>query len=130
MNDITDLITENNLRHIFVSLIFIILFILLTLASNFIFKKLRNRALRSQSLIDDFIVRLFKVPSAWIIFSILLNIFSSLLDKNTRVYDIIQKTGQVLLILSIGWLIVQAVRAVFRYFQNKLDVNQYHQKWL
>ena len=124
MNDITDLITENKWRHIFVSLIFIILFILLTLASNFIFKKLRNRALRSQSLIDDFIVRLFKVPSAWIIFSILLNIFSSLLDKNTRVYDIIQKTGQVLLILSIGWLIVQAVRAVFRYFQNKLDVNQ------
>ena len=59
MNDITDLITENKWRHIFVSLIFIILFILLTLASNFIFKKLRNRALRSKSLIVIYL-RFFK----------------------------------------------------------------------
>ena len=29
-----------------------------------------------------------------------------------------------LLILSIGWLVIQGIRAVFRYFQNKLDITQ------
>lgn len=124
MNNVTDLITENRWQHLFVLLIFIVLFVLLTLASNIIFKKLRNRALRSKSLIDDFIVRLFKVPSVWITFSILLNLFNSFLDKSSRIYGIMQKAGQILLILSIGWLVVQVVRAIFRYFQNKLDVNQ------
>ena len=55
-------------------------------------------------------------------FSILLN-FSMFLDKSSRIYGIMRKQPDVV-ILSIGWLVVQAVRAIFRYFQNKLDVNQ------
>lgn len=125
MDWITDITHENNsLRYLIICLIFVALFFLLAAISNFIFKKLSARATKSKSLIDDFIVRLFRVPAIWLIFVILLNIFSSLLDENTRIYDVMQKIGQILLILSIGWLVIQAIRALFRYFQNKLDVTQ------
>ncbi|MDO5523486.1 MAG: mechanosensitive ion channel [Bacteroidia bacterium] len=125
MNDITELIyEENQWRYIFIALAFIVSFVLLTLLSNFIFKKLRARAQKTKSLIDDFIIRLFRLPAIWIIFSILLNIFSSMLDDESRVYAVLQKIGQMLLILTIGWLVIQGIRAVFRYFENKLDITQ------
>ena len=125
MDWITEIAHENNsLRYHIICLIFVALFFVLAAISNFIFKKLSARATKSKSLIDDFIVRLFRVPAIWLIFVILLNIFSSLLDENTRIYNVMQKIGQILLILSIGWLVIQAIRALFRYFQNKLDVTQ------
>lgn len=115
---------ENSLRYLFICLIFVALFLVLAGISNFIFRKLRARAAKSKSLVDDFIIRLFRIPSIWLIFAILLNIFSSMLDEHSRIYDIMQKIGQILLILSIGWFVIQTVRALFRYFQNKLDISQ------
>ncbi len=124
MNKIAEMINEENQwRYIFIIILFLILFFILTAISNYFFKKLRARVKKSKSLVDDFIVRLFKVPTVWLIFVILLNIFSTFLDENSRIYEIMQKVGQILLILSIGWLVIQAIRALFRYFQNKFDVS-------
>ena len=109
---------------VFIYLIFIVLFAFLSFISNYIFKILTARAKRSKSTIDDFIIRLFKDPSIRQIYTILLNKFSSMLNKRTQLYEITQKLGQVLLIFAIGWLVIQTIRALFHYFQKKLDVDQ------
>jgi small-conductance mechanosensitive channel len=67
--------------------------------------------------------RLFRVPGIWIIFAILLNIFSTLLQEDARTFEVLQKISRILLILTLGWIIVQIIRGTFHYWQNKLDIN-------
>jgi Small-conductance mechanosensitive channel len=114
---------ESPFRFAFIALLFIVLFIILVGIFNFIIKKWRVRSLRSKSHIDDFIVRLFRVPGIWIIFAVLLNIFSSLLKEDARTFAVFEKISRILLILTIGWFIVQGIRALFHYWQNKFDIN-------
>ncbi len=111
-----------NLWYVFLLTLFAAIFLVLVVIYNFISKKLRQRAEKTQSPIDDFIIKLFKLPAIWLIFSILLNIFSSYLKEDVGFFSTLRKMSQILLILSIGWLLIQAVRAGFRYFQNKLNL--------
>lgn len=123
-NWINSYIGENsNWRYIIAFLGFAVSFLLFTVLYNFISKRLQQRARNSSSPVDDFIVKLFRIPAKWIIFSVLLNIFSSVLKDDAHFFGIVQKISQILLILSIGWLSVQGIRAVFRYLQNKFDIN-------
>lgn len=115
--------TEDSFRYLIIAGGFVLLFIVLVILLNFITKKLRHRARKTQSLIDDFIIRLFRLPAIWIIFAILLNIFSSLLKENELSFSAFGTISQILLTLSIGWFIVQLIRALFYYWQNKLDIN-------
>ncbi len=124
MNSIESLFnTENSFRYVIIAAGFLLLFIVLVVLLNFIVKKLRIRARKSKSRIDDFIIRLFRLPAIWIIFAILLNIFSSLLKGNELSFSAFETISQILLTLSIGWFIVQLIRALFHYWQNKLDIN-------
>jgi hypothetical protein len=86
-------------------------------------KKWRHRTRKSKSPIDDFIVRLFTIPGIWIIFTILMNIFSSLLQEDEGTYAVLKKISLILLILTIGWFFVQVIRALFHYWQKKFDIN-------
>lgn len=123
MNFIDRIIPNSSLRYPFIALMFIVIFIILVLIFNFIIKKWRMRVRKSKSPIDDFIVRMFRVPGIWIIFSVLLNIFSSLLQENARFFETLQKISRILLIITLGWLVVQVIRGTFRYWQNKLDIH-------
>ncbi|WP_352422922.1 mechanosensitive ion channel domain-containing protein [Proteiniphilum sp.] len=123
MDFIDHLIPDSSLRYPFIALLFIVIFIILVLIFNFIIKKWRIRARKSKSHIDDLIIRMFRIPGIWIIFSALLNIFSSLLQEDARTFDVLQKISRILLIITLGWLVVQVIRGTFRYWQNKLDIN-------
>ncbi|WP_298651138.1 mechanosensitive ion channel domain-containing protein [uncultured Proteiniphilum sp.] len=123
MDFINRFVSDSPLRYLFISLLFVVLFVILVLIFNFIIKKWRIRARKSRSHIDDFIVRIFRVPGIWIIFAVLLNIFSALLQEDARTFAALQKISRILLILTLGWMIVQVIRATFHYWQNKLDIN-------
>ena len=122
MDFLNNISQNNSIRYLLISLIFIALFSILTAIYNFIIKKWRAKARKSKSNIDDFIVRLFKVPGIWAIFAILLNIFSSFLRESERLFFVFQKISEILLILTVGWLIIQVVRGLFHYWQRKLDI--------
>lgn len=114
---------ESAFRYPLIAFIFLLLFVILASIFRLIMKKWRQRTRNSKSPIDDFIVRLFTIPGIWIIFSILLNIFSSLLKEDEGTYAVLQKISLILLILTIGWFIVQVIRALFHYWQKKFDID-------
>lgn len=111
-----------NLRYVFLLVTFAVIFVILVLIYNYISKKLQRKAQKTHSPIDDFIIRLFKLPAIWLIFSILLSIFSSYLEDDAEFFVTLQKISHILLILTIGWLLIQTVRAGFRYFRNKFNL--------
>ena len=115
--------TSNTLRYLAILLIFVLVFGILTFIYRRIMKGWRRRALKSKSLADDFIVRLFTLPGIWLIFAIQLRLFSSLYSEEYRLYTVLRKISQIMLILAIGWILVQVVRGVFHYWQKKLNIN-------
>lgn len=124
MDLLDDLVAPDSaLRYPFYAAVFLLTFGLLAVIFNLVMKRWQQRSRRSKSNIDDFIVRLFMVPGKWIIFAILLNIFSTLLEAETPAYTLFRKIGLIVLILSLGWLIIQITRALFHYWQNRLDIN-------
>lgn len=122
MDYINDLTSGSSLRYLFVALAFIALFIVLVSIFNYVIRRWREKARHSKSLIDDFIVRLFRVPGIWIIFSILLHLFSSFLKEDEATFATFEKISRILLILTIGWLLIQVVRGLFHYWQKKFDI--------
>lgn len=112
------------LKYVLITLTFIISFAVLTFIANLIFKKARLRVQRKGKSLFYFILVLLRLPTIWFIFAILLNIFSSTLTVNAKVYTVMQKVGQILLILSIGWIFIQGIRALFKHWESKLDITQ------
>ncbi|MBF6597199.1 MAG: mechanosensitive ion channel [Fermentimonas sp.] len=122
MDFINNISQNSSVRYLLVALTFIILFIILAWIYKSIIKRWQVRARKSKSNIDDTIIRLLRVPGVWAIFAILLNIFSSFLRENERVYAVYQKISEILLVLTIGWLIIQVIRGLFQYWQKRFDI--------
>ena len=122
MDFIDNAFSGSSFRYLFIALIFVVLFIVLVMIYNYIIKKWRERARASKSVIDDFIVRLFRVPGIWIIFSVLLHLFSSFLKEDEATFATFEKISRIMLILTIGWLLIQVVRGLFHYWQKRFDI--------
>ena len=122
MDFIDQFFSGSSVRYFFIALIFIALFIVLVSIFNFIIRKWRKKARESKSMIDDFIVRLFRVPGIWIIFAVLLHLFSSFLKEDETTFATFEKISRIMLILTIGWLLIQVVRGLFHYWQKQFDI--------
>lgn len=113
---------NNNWRLLFISLVFLTCVTLFLLIFNKIVKRFEKRASKTETTIDNFLIKLVKVPAIWIIFSTSLHIFSTYLANDAEFFNVLKKISQNLLIASIGWLLIQGVRAVSKYSQNKLNI--------
>lgn len=108
--------------YILVALLFVALFIAMTVILNFVLKRWGRRAGKSKSLVDDFIIRIIKGSAIWVIFALLLHIFSAYLKEDEQIFALFEQISRILLILTIGWLIIQIVRALFHFWQKKFDI--------
>lgn len=114
---------NDNWRLVFITLVFLVFISLLLIIFNKVIKRFEKRASKTKYSIDNFLIKLIKVPVIWIIFSTAIHIFSSYLSADAEFFNILTKISQILLIASIGWLLTQSVRAVSKYSQNKLDIS-------
>ncbi|MBZ4657270.1 MAG: putative mechanosensitive channel [Methermicoccus sp.] len=109
-------------RYLVLFIAFAVIFLILVFLLNALSKKLQKRAQKTKSPIDDIIIRMVRLPALWLIFSTLLSTFSTYLKEDAQIFETLQKISQILLILIIGWVLIQTIRAIFRYFRNKLNI--------
>ena len=108
MNFLKNLFQQNdNWRLLFITLIFLVFVSLFLIIFNRIVKRFEKRASKTKSSIDNFLIKLLKVPAIWIIFSTSIHIFSSYLAEDAEFFNVLKKISQILLIASIGWLLVK-----------------------
>ncbi len=115
---------ESDWHYVTVFLLFAFCFLGILWLYSRVIKYLKIRSLKTETYLDDFILQLLKFPVVWLIFSVLLSIFSSMLYGDERIFEILQKVSQILLILSIGWFFIQLVRAISRYMQKKINLSK------
>jgi len=116
-------ILKNEKTGIWVSiLIFVVSLVVLLLLYRYTLRLIRKRLYKSQR-IGDFIVGLLKVPLLWTILWILLRVLNSTTFLSR--WDISKDFGRItdiLVILSVGWIVIKVVRIVFYYLEQKLNI--------
>ncbi len=106
------------------SLIFIVVFIILLVIANFLYKRLKRYVNRTPGKIDDFIVELFRLPLLWLLFWILFKIYSVATLNRFAFSTYVSQINNILLIFSVAYILTKLVKAGAYYLQNKLDITQ------
>ena len=102
---------------------FIVLLVIIYFIYRYLFRFFRKKVLLTPGKLDDFIVDLFKVPILWVVYWILLKIFTHIFLTELPYYSTLLHLNTLLLIFSIAWVSVQFVRAGAHYLQNKLEIS-------
>lgn len=102
---------------------FLVILILVYFVYRFIFSIIKRRITRSKNKLDNFVVELFKIPALWLIYWILLKIFSHIYLTDLSIFPYLKHINTLLIIFSITWILIKFVQAGEYYLQQKLDMN-------
>ncbi|MCD7936959.1 MAG: mechanosensitive ion channel family protein [Tannerellaceae bacterium] len=102
--------------------LFLVVVFLLYLLHRYIVRHLKERAARTETKADDFIIELLRLPVFGMVVWILLKIFSEIFLKGSKYENFVTDLNTILLIIAIGWLLIKGVRLVFYILQRKLDI--------
>ncbi len=101
---------------------FVVSLIIVFFIHRHFFRFLKRKNLRSKRKIDAFILNLFRIPALWVIYWILLKIFTYLFLSNLSFYPYLLHINSLLLIFSVTWITMQFVKAGTYFLQKKLDI--------
>ncbi len=101
---------------------FIAVLVIVYFIYRFIVSGLQRRVSVTPGKIDDFIVQLFKIPALWLIYWILLKIFTHVFLTSLTVYPYLLHVNSLLLIFAVSWVAIQFAKAGAYYLQGKLDL--------
>ncbi len=120
MNVIPNFSNTNSIIGTFVlfGIICLVLFILVV----YIFKRFKRYVRKTPSILDDFILDLFRVPVLWFLFWVLFKIFSIISLGGFSFSGYISHINNLLLVVSVAWILIKLVKASSYYLQGKLDI--------
>lgn len=125
MDSLNDFLESDTARRVLIIVLFIIALIVAYWIYRFVLNRLRNRARKTVTQIDDFIIDLLRIPVLWLIFWLVLRIFTAYsFISQTDIYGSLSQINNILLIGTIGWILIKAVRIAFYYFENRININE------
>lgn len=101
---------------------FIVLLIIIFFIYRYLFRIFKKKAFKTDSQLDDFILNLFRIPALWILYWVLLKIFSYLYLSELPLFPYLKHINSLLIIFSFAWISIQFIKAVAYYLQRKLDI--------
>ncbi|HZL09700.1 MAG TPA: mechanosensitive ion channel domain-containing protein [Prolixibacteraceae bacterium] len=101
---------------------FIVLLVIIFFIYRYLFHFLKKKVSLTVSKIDDFVLNLFKIPSLWVIYWVLLKIFTHIFLSSLTFYPYLLHVNSLLLIFSLTWILIQLVKVVGYYLQGKFDI--------
>jgi small-conductance mechanosensitive channel len=109
-----------NLTAIFLMVVAIIIFLFVYL---FIYKRLKKYTQRTDNKWDDFVLDTFKIPLLWILIWMMIKTFAHLFLNDLNVFKYFIHANNIVLILSVGWLLIKFVKLGTYMLQKKLNIN-------
>lgn len=109
-----------NFTAIFLMVVVIVIFLFTYLL---IYKRLKKYTLKTVNQWDDFVLDVFKIPLLWILVWIMIKSFAHLFLKDLNFFTYLVHINNIVLILSVGWLLIKFVKLGAYLLNKKLDVN-------
>jgi small-conductance mechanosensitive channel len=115
-------ISNETIRIIIATISFFVLLVIIFFIYRYIFLFFKKKVSRTPEKFDDFILDLFKIPSLWLFYWVLLKIFTHAFLSNLPFFPLLLHIDTLLLIFSIAWISIQFVKAGAYYLQGKIDI--------
>jgi len=116
-------ISDETIRLIIASVSFIVLLAIVFFIYRYFYLYFRRKVRKTIGKFDDFLLDLFKVPTLWLIYWILLKIFTHIFLRDLPYFSFLLHLNTLLLVFSIAWISIQFIKAGAYYLQGKLDVS-------
>lgn len=102
---------------------FVAILVIFFFVYRFLFRFLKRKVSRTERKVDDFILELFRFPALWLIFWIMLKIFTHIFLKDLSFYPYLLHINSLLLILAVAWVSIQGIKATTYYLQTQLHMD-------
>ncbi len=113
---------NNNFKDFTNLALFAISLIIVFILYRFLFNYLKRKVQITPSKRDDFMLNLFRIPSLWFIYWIMLKIYTHIFLSDFTIYPYLVHFNAILLIFSVAWITIQGIKAAAYYMQSKLDI--------
>jgi small-conductance mechanosensitive channel len=123
MNFIERLMSQEPYRILIGMGLFLLSSLLLYLIYQRVISVLKRKSLIRKPAVNSFVIDILKIPVLWLLLWILFKIFSHSFISDTPVFSTLMSINNILLILTVGWLVIKIVKAFFYYWLNKLDIH-------
>jgi len=114
--------TSNSVNFTAIVLMIIVIVVFL-FAYLFIFKRLKIFTQKTENNWDDFMLDMFKIPLLWLLVWIMIKSFAHLFLKDLTVFQYLIHANNIVLILSVGWILIKFVKLGSYLLNKKLDIN-------
>jgi small-conductance mechanosensitive channel len=114
-------LSKEAVRLIIASALFIVLGAIIYVIYRRLFKFFTKKVTSAAGRRGDAILNLFKIPSLWITYWVLLQIYTHVLFSEYLIFPYLAHVNNLLLNFSITWVLIQFVKAGSYYLQGKLD---------
>jgi small-conductance mechanosensitive channel len=100
---------------------FILLLIIIFFIYKYLILILKRKLLLSEKF-GGFVIEILKIPALWILYWILLKIFTAIFLSNYSFFPYLLHINTLLIIFSVTWIITRLIKAGAYYLQSKLDI--------
>lgn len=101
---------------------FIALLVIVFFLYKYLFRFFKKRVFKTPGKLDDFMLDLFKIPALWVIYWVMLRLFTQIFFSEFPSYAYLSHINEILLIFSFAWIAIQLIKAGAYYLQSKLDL--------
>jgi len=108
---------------IIASVSFIALLVVVFFSYKYLFRFFKKKVAKTPGKLDDYILDLFKIPALWIVYWVLLKVFTHLFLSEFPFFPYLLHINELLLIFSFAWIAIQFVKTGTYYLNSKLDVS-------
>lgn len=89
----------------------------------FIYKQLKIYTRKTENKWDNFILETFKIPLLWLLVWIMIKSFAHLFLNDLNVFKYFIHANNIVLILSVGWILVKFVKLGTYMLHKRLNIN-------
>jgi len=114
--------TNETINLIIASFSFIALLVVVFFIYKYLFLFFKQRVFKTPGKLDDFILELFKIPALWVIYWVLLKLFTHFFLSNLSFFPYLLHINELLLIFVLTWIAIKFVKLGSWYLQSKLDI--------
>lgn len=115
--------TTETINLIITTISFFGLLLIVFFIYKYLFLLFKEKIFHTPGMKDDFIIDLFKIPALWVIYWVLLKLFTHIFLSELSIFPYILHFNQLFLIFTLTWIVIKFVKAGSLYLQSKLDVS-------
>ncbi|HBY51257.1 MAG TPA: hypothetical protein DEH15_02180 [Marinilabiliales bacterium] len=103
-------------------ILMVAIIVVLLFVYSIVYKRLKVYTRRTMSQWDDFMLDMFKIPFLWLLVWIMIKLMAHLFLKDLTAFKYLIHANNIILILSVGWILMKFVKLGVYFLQRKLDV--------